>query len=116
MGDWGPWGAYNAVAEFARRDEPYDPVAESQRGLADLETFKGWLTDLCSRMPCLRTVSLKMYVEGLHVVGQDVFEGWLRSIASMDKFVELKVVEIESSPIGKPLCWDLRAKHELLLH
>ena len=41
MGDWGLWGAYNAVAEFARRDEPYDPVAESQRGLADLETFKG---------------------------------------------------------------------------
>ena len=64
-------------------------------------------------MPCLRTVSLKMYVEGLHVVA---FEGWLRSIASLDKFVELKVVDIESSPIGKPLCWDLRAKHELLLH
>ena len=57
-----------------------------------------------------------MYVEGLEVVGQDFFEGWLRSVASLDKFVELKVVDIESSPIGKPLCWDLRAKHELLMH
>jgi hypothetical protein len=116
LGDWSLWGIEDAATQFARRRVPYDPVAHSLRALADLETFQRWLTDLCSRMPRLRTVSLKMYVESMETIGEDVFLKWLRTMASLDKFEELKVVDIECSPLGNPLCWDLRAKHQLLLH
>jgi hypothetical protein len=37
-------------------------------------------------------------------------------MALLEKLEGLKVVEIEESPIGDTLCWDLRAKHQLLMH
>ena len=115
LGDWALQETEDAVTRFSRRHDPYDPVAESQRALADLETFKRWLTDLCSHTSRLRTISLKMYVQDLRFIGNDVFEGWLRSMASLERLEQLKVVKIEDSPIREPLCWDLRAKHQLLL-
>jgi hypothetical protein len=115
-GDWSLWGTEDVITQIARRRQPYDPAAHSLRALADLKTLQRWLTDLCSRMPRLRTVSLKMYVQNVEIIGEDVFLEWLRTMASLEKFEELKVVEMECSPIGKSLCWDLRAKHQLLLH
>jgi hypothetical protein len=83
--------------------------------LADLETFQRWLTDLCAQMPCLRSVSLKLYVNSLDTIGKDVFEGWLQSMTSLEKLKELRAVEFDYSDFGDSLCWDLRANHQLLV-
>lgn len=80
-----------------------------------METFGRWLTDPCFRMPFLRAVSFKVYVDSLETIGKDVFEGWLRSMTSLEKLQQLRVVEFEYGDIEESLCWDLRANHQLLV-
>ena len=91
------------------------PNAASLQALKDLEVFRSWLTDLCSGMPHLRAISFKIYVDSLDIIGKDVFEGWLESMTSLEKLKQLKVVEMEESHLHDSVCWDLRAKHQLML-
>jgi len=87
-----------------------------KHALADLRTFERWLRDLCSQMPCLLSVKLKLYVDGVEPKQKDMLERWLRYLASVGKFEQLKVVEYGIGPCGEDYCWDPRAKHKLLLH
>jgi hypothetical protein len=107
MGDWCFGGSHP--------DHSRTPA--SVRALADLENLERWLKDLCVQMPCLRAVSFKLYVTSMHLIGKDLFEGWLRSMAAFDNIEQLKVVEFTYGPGDlDDFCWDLRAKHQLLLH
>jgi hypothetical protein len=109
MGSWsfgGVLGPYLIPGEHAERAE---------QALADLEVFQHWFIDFCAQMPCLRAVSLKLYVAGLHIIGEDVFQKWLRFMASLEKFEELKSALIVGDMAGYETCWDLRAKHRLIL-
>jgi hypothetical protein len=109
MGSWsfgGVLGPYLIPGEHAERAE---------QALADLEIFQRWFIDFCAQMPCLRAISLKLYVAGLHIIGEDVFQKWLRFMASLEKFEELKSVLIVGDMAGYETCWDLQAKHRLIL-
>jgi hypothetical protein len=121
MGDWSFEGsqAYHVYHSTHMTLADLNTLQHHSRhtALAELNTLQRWLTDLCAQMPCLRAVSFKLYVDGLQNISKDSFEAWLRSMASLEKFKQLKVVEFAVGPgEGADWCWDLRAKHKLLLH
>lgn len=85
------------------------------RALQELANLQRWLTDLCSQMPCLRTVQLKLYVSDLRIIDEEALDAWLHHMASLEKLERLKVVDFEHSGRGDSLCWDLRARHHLMV-
>ena len=110
LGNWS-LSPQDVMRSYRRRA----PNEDSLQALKDLEIFRSWLMDLCSGMPHLRAVSFKTYVDSLDTIGKDVFEGWLESMTSLEKLKQLKVVEMEESHLEDSVCWDLRAKHQLML-
>jgi hypothetical protein len=110
LGNWS-LSPQDVMRSYRRRA----PNEDSLQALKDLEIFRSWLMDLCSGMPHLRAVSFKIYVDSLDTIGKDVFEGWLESMTSLEKSIQLKAVEIEESHLEDSVCWDLRAKHQLML-
>jgi hypothetical protein len=115
LGDW------DLMGHIIPYDEPptsEEYIADALQAVKNLEAFQGWLTELCSQMPLLRGVSFKIYVDTVDRIGKEAFEEWLGSMAKLEKLEQLKVVQIDNGvhPPGDSLCWDLRAKHHLMVH